>query len=91
MNVLVDVSDRVADIRPLPFVIHREYVSLDDLKRTYIMGENACFFEQCAIKRPFPSNFRVNWRMLNVDGFHYTLMFEPVKYRFSLTSTPSSL
>ena len=27
--------------------------------------------------RPFPSFFRVHWRVLNVDGFHYTLRFEP--------------
>jgi hypothetical protein len=67
-------------------VIHREYVSLEQLKalRTYVVGEDACFFEQFSIKRPFPSFFRVHWRVLNVDGFHYTLRFEPVKYTWSL-------
>ena len=48
--------------------------------RTYVLGSNAFLLSK---PRPFPSFFRVHWRVLNVDGFHYTLGFEPVKYKWS--------
>ena len=51
--------------------------------RTYVLGSNAFLLSK---PRPFPSFFRVHWRVLNVDGFHYTLRFEPVKYKWEMTS-----
>lgn len=49
--------------------------------RTYVLGSNAFLLSK---PRPFPSFFRVHWRVLNVDGFHYTLRFEPAKYKFNM-------
>jgi hypothetical protein len=93
-TVLVEPNSRPVDIRPLPLVIHREYVTYEQLakmRETYVVGRDACFFENMPIKRMFPSNFRVNWRMLNVDGFHRKLLFEytPVKYEFKTGVGPA--
>jgi hypothetical protein len=55
--------------------------------RTYVLGSNAFLLSK---PRPFPSFFRVHWRVLNVDGFHYTLMFEPVKYTWSYHESRNS-
>ena len=47
--------------------------------RSYVLGRQSWLLSEM---RPFPSFFRVHWRVLNVDGFHYTLLFDytPVKY-----------
>ena len=49
--------------------------------RSYVLGSQARLLSK---PRSLPSFFRVHWRVLNVDGFHYTLRFEPVKYKWSL-------
>ena len=51
--------------------------------RSYVLGSQSWLLSEM---RPFPSFFRVHWRVLNVDGFHYTLRFEPVKYEWRMTS-----
>jgi hypothetical protein len=48
--------------------------------RSYLMGKHAFLFAEL---KPLPSSFRVHWRVLNIDGFHYTLRFEPVSYKWS--------
>ena len=49
-----------------------------------------CFF--LSQLRPLPSSFRVNWRELNVDGFHMSLRFnyEPVKYKWTVGVRPTT-
>ena len=49
--------------------------------RSYVLGSQSWLLGEM---RPFPSFFRVHWRVLNVDGFHYTLRFEPAKYKFNM-------
>jgi len=56
--------------------------------RTYVMGKDAYLL--AAIK-PLPSSFRVNWRILEIDGFHWHHYFnfdvldrQSVKYNFTL-------
>ena len=82
------MSTRPIDIRPLPFTINRVSIGVDDLKthydkdtKTYIFADKAWLL---GALKPLPSFFRVHWRVLNVDGFHYTLMFEPAKYKFNM-------
>ena len=48
---------------------------------SYVLGSQSWLLGEM---RPFPSFFRVHWRVLNVDGFHYTLRFEPAKYKFNM-------
>ena len=61
---------------------HGTYYDADtiDLYKTYIFADKAWLL---GTLKPLPSFFRVHWRVLNVDGFHYTLGFEPVKYKWS--------
>ena len=84
------MSTRPIDIRPLPFTINRVSIGVDDLKthydkdtKTYIFADKAWLL---GALKPLPSFFRVHWRVLNVDGFHYTLGFESVKYKWEMTS-----
>ena len=49
--------------------------------QSYVLGSQSWLLGEM---RPFPSFFRVHWRVLNVDGFHYTLRFEPAKYKFNM-------
>jgi hypothetical protein len=51
--------------------------------RSYVLGSQSWLLGEM---RPFPSFFRVHWRVLNVDGFHYTLRFEPVKYKWTYST-----
>ena len=55
--------------------------------RSYVLGSQSWLLGEM---RPFPSFFRVHWRVLNVDGFHYTLGFETVKYKWEMTSGDDS-
>jgi hypothetical protein len=54
-----------------------------ELYKTYVLGKQAWLLGEF---KPLPSFFRVHWRVLNIDGFHYTLRFEPVKYKFTMES-----
>jgi hypothetical protein len=54
--------------------------------KTYTLGKGAWLLGKM---KPLPSFFRVHWRVLNVDGFHYTLRFEPVKYEWSMNAKRS--
>ena len=51
--------------------------------QSYVLGSQSWLLGEM---RPLPSFFRVHWRVLNVDGFHYTLRFEPVKYKWEMTN-----
>ena len=51
--------------------------------QSYVLGSQSWLLGEM---RPLPSFFRVHWRVLNVDGFHYTLRFEPVKYKWSMNA-----
>ncbi|MGB8834117.1 MAG: hypothetical protein WCC95_18345 [Candidatus Sulfotelmatobacter sp.] len=61
------------------------YYDVDTIEvyKTYLCADKAWLLGEL---KPLPSFFRVHWRVLNVDGFHYTLRFEPVKYKWEMTS-----
>jgi hypothetical protein len=48
---------------------------------TYVMGRDAFLLGEMP---RLPSSFRVHWRVLNVDGFHWTLRFESCRIRWEI-------